>query len=505
MLKHKFTMRLFAAFFAILAITKIAQAQMPITTVGNGWAGSCTEAAFANAVAQGGEIRFNCGQWPTVIKLTKVVKISADTVIDGNNLITLDGQSRTGILATSQHLNVTLRNLTFINGITQGQGGALNLGYWSNLTVSNSTFRYNRALENDSACDGGGAIFIGGGSVAHIENSHFDSNRANNGGAINNLRSGLTILNSSFNNNHAQHTGNINRFGDCGGGGAVYIDATRKPQDGGPDRIILRGNRYSNNTTNNHGGAIFIGVHSGERVEIGASYFENNRVTKAASMPTSGTGGAIWFGKAVGSAVGNYLTIYNAAFINNHADTQGGGLWTALPATVSNSTFHGNTAINPAQLDKDNWRKGNGGGIAVAHRAQVIVESSTIVGNRAGFNGGGVVGENIAARNSIIANNVGDWYLDLQQNCTHELKNWGGNLQFLHNRTEEDHRHWSGCGRTLPQANPRLGTLSNGTLPLLWGSPAIDTAVGVCPATDQRGTPRPQGQACDIGAFELSR
>ena len=39
---------------------------------------------------------------------------------------------------------------------------------------------------------------------------------------------------------------------------------------------------------------------------------------------------------------------------------------------------------------------------------------------------------------------------------------------------------------------------------LLAGSPALDAADGVsCPATDQRGVVRPQGDGCDIGAFEL--
>ncbi len=39
---------------------------------------------------------------------------------------------------------------------------------------------------------------------------------------------------------------------------------------------------------------------------------------------------------------------------------------------------------------------------------------------------------------------------------------------------------------------------------LVAGSPAIDAVGGVCPPpdTDQRGMPRPQGPACDIGAFE---
>ena len=46
---------------------------------------------------------------------------------------------------------------------------------------------------------------------------------------------------------------------------------------------------------------------------------------------------------------------------------------------------------------------------------------------------------------------------------------------------------------------------------LLAGSPAIDarnpaapgSGGNACEATDQRGVARPQGAACDIGAFEL--
>jgi hypothetical protein len=40
---------------------------------------------------------------------------------------------------------------------------------------------------------------------------------------------------------------------------------------------------------------------------------------------------------------------------------------------------------------------------------------------------------------------------------------------------------------------------------LVPGCPAIDAIPGAdpeCAGTDQRGTPRPQGAGCDIGAFE---
>jgi hypothetical protein len=68
------------------------------------------------------------------------------------------------------------------------------------------------------------------------------------------------------------------------------------------------------------------------------------------------------------------------------------------------------------------------------------------------------------------------------------------------------------CGTSLTgvvTGDPRLGPLQdNGgptpTMAIAAGSPAIDAANdGICPTTDQRGTPRPQGPHCDIGAFEL--
>ncbi len=61
----------------------------------------------------------------------------------------------------------------------------------------------------------------------------------------------------------------------------------------------------------------------------------------------------------------------------------------------------------------------------------------------------------------------------------------------------------------LVSTDPRLGPLADNGGPtethaLLAGSPAIDAGSDDCPppATDQRGVARPDGAACDIGAFE---
>jgi hypothetical protein len=61
---------------------------------------------------------------------------------------------------------------------------------------------------------------------------------------------------------------------------------------------------------------------------------------------------------------------------------------------------------------------------------------------------------------------------------------------------------------SLNNTDPVLGVFGDyggptPTIPLLRGSPAIDTADGsTCPPTDQRGISRPYGSGCDIGAFE---
>src|SRR6202011_2947984 len=70
----------------------------------------------------------------------------------------------------------------------------------------------------------------------------------------------------------------------------------------------------------------------------------------------------------------------------------------------------------------------------------------------------------------------------------------------------------STCPATFASGDPNLGPLQdNGgpapTISLGTGSAAIDqippTGAG-CPATDERGVPRPSGPGCDIGAYEVA-
>src|SRR5262249_52788808 len=100
----------------------------------------------------------------------------------------------------------------------------------------------------------------------------------------------------------------------------------------------------------------------------------------------------------------------------------------------------------------------------------------------------------LTAANTIFSNPGG--------NCDAGITSLGHNLE----SADECGLHAAG---DLTGRNPLLGPLAdNGgntdTAALLSGSPAIDAGdPATCPATDQRGVVRPQGPACDIGAFEL--
>jgi predicted outer membrane repeat protein len=399
-----------------------------------------------------------------------------------------------------------VKNLTLADGFTTGQGGAIEVGFWNSFTAINTVFRNNRATRDSQACDGGGALFIGGGSTAQIEGSTFSGNQANNGGAINSLRTRLTVLDSTFSGNHATHTAQINSFGDCGGGGAIYIDGGRAPQDGGPDQALLRGNTYIGNTTNNHGGAIFAGSYSGDTVLIDQSTFDSNSVTKAASLDSSGTGGALWYGFAAGGVANYGLIVSSSTFANNSADAQGGGLWTDGPATLTNVTFSGNRAVNPASLPADDWRRGNGGALALCCDAPVVLSSATFAGNHAGFNGGAIAGKTVTIKNTLFANNTSANPWSIMQHCTDALTDAGNTMQFPPRNSNPNFWNETNCSASIRIADPKLGALANNggptrTMALLLGSPARN-AGAACPSADQRGIARPQGSACDIGAYE---
>ena len=320
----------------------------PTSVVGTGTAGSCTFSTLSTAVAKGGIITFNCGTAPVTIAITATMNLltTKDTVIDGGNLVTLDGGSAVQILnynsanfmATATR--VTLQHLALINGKTtptqaiptapapcsqgwdDGEGGALYMRD-GNLTVIDCTFTGNQAapLGPDT---GGGAIYITGSkNGAIIASSTFTNNTASNAGAVGGLFAELDIYNSVFQNNKAIGNGannddssqcsvinnGQNEIGSGGNGGAIY-------QDGGSStNIILCGDLITGNAagTGAFGGGVFM-----------TSNDWTGTITIQDTKITGNTGGS-WTQLQQGS-----VTDLGTAFGIN-----------ALSATVTNSTLQG--------------------------------------------------------------------------------------------------------------------------------------------------------------------
>ncbi len=179
---------------------------------------------------------------------------------------------------------------------------------------------------------------------------------------------------------------------------------------------------------------------------------------------------------------------------------QGAGIESLAPLNVSNSTITGNVTGNSGIGGVADANGGDGAGVLSAGVTTIV--DTTIASNTTGTgtpNGqvGGIDQANgsVTLANTLLASNGGN-------NCGGTIGDNGHNLSFPATDTS--------CPNAFISGDPLLAALGNNggptdTMALGAGSAAIDqvpaTAVG-CSGTDQRGVTRPQGPACDIGAFE---
>ena len=273
------------------------------------------------------------------------------------------------------------------------------------------------------------------------------------------------------------------------------------------DSVLIRGSGARN------GGAIYAprGSYSTVNVALRDVTLSSNEAISN-TIFGAGAGGAVFFS-------GNTLAVVNSTFSANSADQYGGAIAHAGSGnvTILNSTLSGNRATVL------------GGGLYNIVDAYVTttvtITNSTIVSNVAGSGGGGVanagayLGEaEVRSVGSIIAGNYIAGTL-APNDCDSGLAN-GGQSVFTslgHNLTVTGTSTNCTFDSTIGDIEVAQGTVfsrvldqdlaENGgptaTHALLPGSPAVDGASACAsPTADQRGTPRPIGAACDIGAYE---
>ncbi len=205
---------------------------------------------------------------------------------------------------------------------------------------------------------------------------------------------------------------------------------------------------------------------------------------------TGGSGGAIW------SAFGA-LSVTNSTFAGNTAGAGGagaGGAPTGVPGSGGDGGAIDVTDGTATLLNATVARNGVGAG-GPAASAQGSPGSPGSGGGL--FAASSTAAQHTRLENTIVAENIGEGCVAIPGSA---IADGGHDLGF--------------GDRSCPgaNANPALGKLrDNGgptaTVALGAASAAIDRVPrrgAHCPATDQRGVRRPEGRACDIGAFELA-
>jgi hypothetical protein len=292
----------------------------------------------------------------------------------------------------------------------------------------------------------------------------------------------------------------------CGGTlhlNRVVIESNQTAARGGGISVCEVGHLFvtdsiiRNNTAGSHGGGI-------------AHHIALSTVTIANSMISGNVSGT------VGGGIQSFadLTISDSTISGNFAPESGGGIiHTAGTLTLTNSTISGNGT------------NGGGGGLdepGVANLNNVTITDNTADEDADGLepvflvpaDGGGVLqraGGTVNFKNTIIGGNS-DLGSPAAPDCSGTLNSQGYNL--IGNTT--------GCTiagdstGNITNTPPLLGPLADnggptqthaplsGNLVIIdAGNPGTPGSGGnTCEATDQRGVSRPQGAACDIGAYE---
>lgn len=260
----------------------------------------------------------------------------------------------------------------------------------------------------------------------------------------------------------------------------------------GGGSLLLEHVVVTGNTTWNGGGGVHVGSFASARL-VRTSVTQN---------ATGGDGGGI---EAWGA-----LELAESSVAGNTAGSTGGGVvFEGSSLLVGGSTISGNTAQT-------------GGGLAITSAESALVRNTTISGNTAEWGGGAYLESEPLLAHVTIAANTADEGGGIANNGYPELRssivagNGGGDclawfdfreLTSLGGNLDGDGSCDLGHASDKSAVNPQLGPLADNGGPtwthaLAASSPAVDAAFGSCPATDQRGIARPQGAACDSGAYE---
>lgn len=368
-------------------------------------------------------------------------------VVDRNITLTGAGAAATIIDGTRHIQSLVIVNAGIsatITGFTFQNGNA-NAGAIDNrgmLTLTSSVIANNKAYYG-----GAGIGNIGQMNVIDCAITNNSSSNGQGGGILN--YGALSMTNTTISGNDATAGGGIANgppTPTTAPGSILTVTNSTIRSNRGPYRgaeILNNKGMVTLADTTIGGGASFGGIYNGDQMSIARSLItgSNGGIVGENSYATLSMTNSTVSGTSAGIASEGYLTLTNVTVTANAHGVFATLGWSAV---ITDSIIAGNTRVSTPDV--------SGAFTSGGHNLIGIADGST------GFTGPG----------------------DL-------------------------------TGTTASPLDAKLGSLaSNGgptqTHALLNGSPAYNAGGATCPAgivTDQRGISRPQGPACDIGAFEV--
>jgi CSLREA domain-containing protein len=483
----------------------------------------CAPAAFgANTIVLGPGTYTQYAPTATASELTIASTVTSLTIQGAGESRTiigdLDVNGTRRLLSISGGAKVVLENLTLTGSHAPDgaagakgkatSGGAGQLGSDGGAILNAGSLTMVDAAVTDSQAGAGGA----GGNVDPLQPGNpagagGPGGTGGAGGAIDNTGT-LTLTGVTLSGDQAG-------AGGAGGAGAPG-QATVSGGAGGAG-----GDGGSGGALFNSGGAVTI-----SRTTIGGASAGAGGDGGSGGDSASGGGGTGAHGGAGGagaggggiSSSGGTVSVTNSTVVSDVAGAGGSG--GAGGQGIASASVGGDGG---AGGDGGGGDGGGGGGVFAVGNAAVALLNVTVVGNDAGAGGaGGSVGNGTTAGADGTAGSAGPGggvdgvpaaSITLQNSLL--ALNQGGNCGVASVLTDLGHNLSSGdatCPSGFATGDPNLGPLQNNggpteTISLGAGSAAIDQvpASGAgCPATDQRGVPRPSGKACDIGSYEVA-
>jgi hypothetical protein len=452
----------------LIGAARVCAATWTVTSTADSGSGTL-RAAIAGA-ANNDTINFNL-QYPAFITLASPLTFGPSVTIvgPGDSNLAISGGGAVGVLIVNAGATVSISGATIEQGSSLLGGAVFNDG---NLTLTDCVVS-NSVLGTQL----GGGIFNAG-TLSLVGTTVYGNEvgvpgETGEGGGIYNYKGILTLTDSTVEANNAGNS----YYGYNGVGGGIYVNS---------GTVTLTNSSVMGNDANQDGG-----------IAIEAGTVTLNGSTVSGNQANIGAGGI--------DALGGYLN--------------------QVLLTLVNSTVSGNSCNSGCT---GYYGDGGAGGInwfvSSTSNSLLTMNFTTISGNTCsgpqtpcygGFNGVDIGMAVVAeVKNTILAGNISSGG-DINGNCSfgnRGLSSGGYNLSddsscadFLTETTD--------INNTAAGLDPN-GLSNNGgpteTVALLSSSPAVNNIpLSACTdwngnrvTVDQRGVPRPQGSACDIGAYE---